>query len=395
MDNNETVIKSTEESFDQLAQSLRSMNDAFQQSAASAINKHVTSRNWLNGYYIVHYEQNGSDRAKYGEKLLQKLAERLKMKGYSYRDLRLYRQFFLTYKRMQSPIIGYILEGTQNWQSAIAKLDGAEIWQSLIAKLGSREIGQSPIVQSDIEVIVPADKLFNRLSYTHFVQLLPIEDPLERTFYEIECIKGVWSTRELKRQIDSGYFIRSGLSRDKKALQALANQGAVQQSLHETVKSPFVFEFLGLDAKDVVEESDLESALMDHLQDFMLELGNGFCFEKRQKRILIDEEYYYMDLLFYNRIARFGVILELKSHKLDYKDVAQLNMYLSYYRKNMMQPGDNPPVGILLCTAAGKEMVEYATTGIDENLFISQYQLRLPSKEELEKWLRNELKELR
>ena len=179
------------------------------------------------------------------------------------------------------------------------------------------------------------------------------------------------------------------------ALQALANQGAVQQSLHETVKSPFVFEFLGIDAKNVVEESDLESALMDHLQDFMLELGNGFCFEKRQKRILIDEEYYYMDLLFYNRIARFGVILELKSHKLDYKDVAQLNMYLSYYRKNMMQPGDNPPVGILLCTAAGKEMVEYATTGIDEHLFVSEYMLKLPSKEELEKWLIDELKQLR
>ena len=189
--------------------------------------------------------------------------------------------------------------------------------------------------------------------------------------------------------------MRSGLSRDKNALHALANQGAVQQSLHETVKSPFIFEFLGLDAKSVVEESDLESALMDHLQDFMLELGNGFCFEKRQKRILIDAEYYFMDLLFYNRIARFGVILEVKSHKLDYKDVAQLNMYLSYYRKNMMQPGDNPPVGILLCTAAGKEMVEYATSGIDERLFVSEYMLRLPSEEELKAWLMNELKELR
>ena len=395
----------SQESFEQLAQSLRSMNDAFQQSAASAINMHVTCRNWLNGYYIVHYEQNGSDRAKYGEKLLQKLSERLNMKGYSYRDLRLYRQFFLVYRSMLPAIGGYILSNSSNWQSTIANLGSAGIqengiWQSLIAKLESPEkqiveIEQSPIAKSDASLLVSPDKLFNRLSYTHFVQLLPIEDPLERTFYEIECIKGVWSTRELKRQIDSGYFIRSGLSRDKKALQALANQGAVQQSLHETVKSPFVFEFLGLDAKSVVEESDLESVLMDHLQDFMLELGNGFCFEKRQKRILIDEEYYFMDLLFYNRIARFGVILELKSHKLDYKDVAQLNMYLSYYRKNMMQPGDNPPVGILLCTAAGKEMVEYATSNIDERLFVSEYMLRLPSEEELKTWLINELKELR
>ena len=372
------------------------MNDAFQQSATSAINKHVTCRNWLNGYYIVHYEQNGSDRAKYGENLLQNLANRLKMKGFSYRDLRLYRQFFLTYKRIQPAIVDYILKGTLNWQSAIANLDKVENWQSVIAQLGSKGNVQSLITRSNSDSIqVPADKLFNHLSYTHFVQLLPIEDPLERTFYEIECIKGVWSTRELKRQIDSGYFIRSGLSRDKKALQALANQGAVQQSLHETVKSPFVFEFLGLNAKSVVEESDLESALMDHLQEFMLELGNGFCLEARQKRILVDEEYYYMDLLFYNRVARFGVVLELKSHKLDYKDVAQLNMYLAYYRKNMMQPSDNPPIGILLCTAAGKEMVEYATSGVDEHLFVAEYMFKLPSKEELKDWLINELKELR
>ncbi|MBQ8702265.1 MAG: DUF1016 family protein [Prevotella sp.] len=413
--NDEPIITNTEESFEQLAQGLRSMNEAFQQSAASAINKHVTCRNWLNGYYIVHYEQNGSDRAKYGEKLLQKLAERLNMKGYSYTDLKLYRQFYCEYPQLLPAIYSYIIQNSKISQSLIGQLDfhkisqpligqleqvdsqTKEIGQSVIAHLESRGIVQSAIAQSDTAatIAVPVDKLFNRLSYTHFVQLLPIEDPLERTFYEIECIKGVWSTRELKRQIDSGYFIRSGLSGDKKALQALANQGAVQQSLHETVKSPFVFEFLGLDAKSVVEESDLESALMDHLQEFMLELGNGFCLEARQKRILVDEEYYYMDLLFYNRVARFGVVLELKSHKLDYKDVAQLNMYLAYYRKNMMQLGDNPPIGILLCTAAGKEMVEYATAGIDENLFISQYQLRLPSKEDLEKWLHKELNELR
>ena len=266
-------------------------------------------------------------------------------------------------------------------------INDPEIWQPPIAKL--------PTKNENHDIIVPADNLFNRLSYTHFVQLLPIENPLERAFYEIECMKGVWSTRELKRQIESNYFKRSGLSRDKDALRELANKGAVQQNFAETVKSPFVFEFLGLDAKDVVEESELESALMDHLQEFMLELGNGFCFEARQKRILVDEEYYYMDMVFYNRAARFGVILELKSHKLDYKDVAQLNMYLSYYRKNMMQEDDNPPVGILLCTAVGKEMVEYATSGIDENLFISKYLLKLPSKDEMERWLYKELKELR
>ena len=386
------MMNDKQESFDQLALNLRSMNDAFQQSAASAINKHVTCRNWLNGYYIVHYEQNGSDRAKYGEKLLQKLAERLKIKGLSFRDLKLCRQFYIEFQSLGIPISHYVIDNFPIGQTVFAQL---EISGKQMVGIGQTAIAQLKNNSFSEELAVPPEKLFNRLSYSHFVKLLPIEDSLERTFYEIETIKGVWSVRELERQIKSGYFIRSGLSRDKMALQALANQGAVQQSLHETVKSPFVFEFLGIDAKNVVEESDLESALMDHLQDFMLELGNGFCFEKRQKRILIDEEYYYMDLLFYNRIARFGVILELKSHKLDYKDVAQLNMYLSYYRKNMMRPGDNPPVGILLCTAVGKEMVEYATTGIDEHLFVSEYMLKLPSKEELEKWLIDELKQLR
>ena len=394
-------IVNNQESFEELAQSLKTMNEAFQQSAASAVNKHVTCRNWLNGFYIVHYEQNGSDRAKYGEKLLQKLSDRLNMKGYSYSDLKLYRQFFSEYKQLYPEICQYVINNPAISQSLIDHLGTDTIRQSLIGQFQNTvnlpdTIRQSLIAKSDEQSInIPAERLFNRLSYTHFVQLLPIADPLERAFYEIECMKGVWSTRELKRQIGSGYFTRSGLSRDKEALSELANQGAVQQSMTETVKSPFVFEFLGLDAKDVVEESELESALMDHLQEFMLELGNGFCFEARQKRIMVDEEYYYMDMVFYNRMARFGVVLELKSHKLDYKDVAQLNMYLSYYRKNMMQEGDNPPVGILLCTEAGKEMVEYATTGIDENLFISKYLLKLPSQKEMERWLHKELQELR
>lgn len=268
------------------------------------------------------------------------------------------------------------------------------IGQLEIADIQFDEISQSLIGQlKETPCTVSEQMLFERLSYTHFIQLIPLDD-IERTFYEMECIKGMWSVRELKRQIGSHYFQRSGLSRDKSALSALVNQTTMQTNLQEVIKSPFTFEFLGLNAKDVVEESDLESALMDHLQEFMLELGTGFCFESRQKRILIDNNYYFYDLLFYNRLLHCGVILELKSHELDYKDVAQLNMYLAYYRKNLMVPGDNPPVGILLCTNAGKEMVEYATTGIDEKLFISQYMLKLPSKKELEIWLRNELNKM-
>lgn len=375
------------ESFELLAQNIRSVNHALQQSAANAINKHVTCRNWLIGYYIVNYEQNGSDRANYGEMLLKKLAEKLKEDSFSYRNLRLYRQFYLGYKVLLLPVKEYFSQLSLIGQSPIANLkavdiQGSEIWQSPIAKLENNECCVSEQI------------LFDRLSYTHFVQLLPLEDALERTFYEMECIKGMWSVRELKRQIGSHYFQRSGLSRDKSALSALVNQTAMKANLQEVIKSPFTFEFLGLNAKDVVEESDLETALMNHLKEFMLELGTGFCFEARQKRILVDNDYYFYDLLFYNRLLHCGVIIELKSHALDYKDVAQLNMYLAYYRKNLMSPDDNPPVGILLCTDAGKEMVEYATTGIDENLFISQYMLKLPSKKELEVWLRSELKKI-
>ena len=377
-------------SFASLTAHIKQANDVFRQSASSAINKHVTARNWLTGFYIVHYEQGGSDRAKYGSLLLQKLADKLNTPGLSSRDLRLYRNFYLNFIVLAKPIEKFILSYQSNWQSPIANLEGKHfltdmIWQSVIAKSDNKE--------SD-GIQISADKLFSNLSFTHFVQLLPISDPLERTFYELETIKGCWSARELKRQINSGYYVRSGLSRDRNALRQFVNQNASLSNMAETIKSPFVFEFLGLDGKDVVEESDLESALMDHLQQFLLELGTGFCFEARQKRILVDNQYYYCDLIFYNRLIHSGVIVELKSHPLDYKDVAQLNMYLAYYRKNMMAEGDNPPVGILMCTGAGEEMVEYATAGIDENMFISKYKLKLPSKEELTKWLKGQVEEL-
>lgn len=382
MENINTIDK--HESFELLTQNIQTVNQALRKSAANAINKHITCRNWLIGYYIVHYEQNGSDRAKYGEKLLRKLAERLKESNFSYSNLKLFRQFYLTYAQLLLPVKAYFIQLASIGQSPIIQLQITDIQFNRISQPVIDHFEEEPCTVSE-------QLLFDRLSFTHFVQLLPLEDALERTFYEMECIKGMWSVRELKRQIGSHYFQRSGLSRDKSALSALVNQNSMQTNLQEIIKSPFTFEFLGLSAKDVVEESDLETALMDHLKEFMLELGSGFCFEARQKRILIDNDYYFYDLLLYNRFLHCGLIIELKSHVLDYKDVAQLNMYLAYYRKNLMAPGDNPPVGILLCTSAGKEMVEFATAGIDENLFISQYMLKLPSREELEIWLRNEL----
>ena len=377
---------------DHLINSIQSINTGLRDTAAKAINKCVTARNWLIGYYIVNYEQNGEDRAEYGERILQSLAERLDDEGLSYRNLKLYRQFYLAFPELGVGVGQFLLSQSSIGQPVVAQLQSNEnelirIWQPVVAQFKESEKRE---VYDDL---ISPDQVFNSLSYSHLVQLLNITDPLEKAFYEIEAIKGIWSKRELKRQIDSQLYLRTGISKNKDAVVALANKEATTTNITDIIRSPYTFEFLGLKGKEVVEESDLESALIDHLQEFLLELGNGFCFEARQKRILIDEKYYFYDLLFYNRILHCGVIVELKMGELDYSDLAQLNMYVNYYKKNFMSDGDNPPIGILLCSRAGNEMVEYATPGIDENLFISTYMLKLPSKETLLQWLRENNKE--
>ena len=218
------------------------------------------------------------------------------------------------------------------------------------------------------------------------------EDPLARFFYETECIKGTWSVRELRRQISTNLYFRSGVSKDPKKL--LASIEPEKNTAALAIRQPFAFEFLGLNAKDVVTESDLEDALITHLQDFLLELGKGFCFENRQKRMIIDDEYYFADLVFYNRILHCSVIVELKNDEFRHEYLGQLNAYVSYYKENEMHEGDNPPVGILLCTRKGEKMVEYAIAGMDNNLFVSTYMLQLPDKATLEKFLRDEIKDM-
>ena len=219
-----------------------------------------------------------------------------------------------------------------------------------------------------------------------------LPDPFERFFYETECIKCNWSVRELRRQVKTNLFFRSGISRDPSLLIKPTEDNNLAPAL--TIKDPFTFEFLGLDAKDAVSESDLEQALMDHLQEFMLELGEGFCFEARQKRIVIDGNYYFIDLVFYNRILHCSVIVELKNNEFRHEDLGQLNAYVGYYKKNEVVEGDNPPVGILLCTDKGSQMVEYALSGMDNHLFVSTYMLHLPDKQKLENFMLKELKEM-
>ena len=373
--------------FDGLVAHIQQTQDVLQNNARLVINRHVTAKAWLTGYYIVEYEQKGADRAKYGEQLLKKLAEKLKdKKTFSYRTLRLYRQFYLVYNRLGLPIKKYLCGNLSIGQSVIAKLkssqnEGLIIWQSVIAK-------SSDVVGN--EVWVDPQELFDKLSFTHLAAILPISDPLERAFYETMAILGTWSVRELQRQIDSNYYFRSGWSQKPEALAKLVEGKAETDTLALDIKSPFTFEFLGLQAKDVVEESDLETALITHLQDFILELGMGFCFEERQKKMLIDDRYFKADLVFYHRILKRHVIIELKANRLNYADAAQLHMYLAYYRKNIMQPDDNPPIGILLCSEVGQEMAEYSLLDLDESVFISKYQLNVPSKERMTEFLRKE-----
>ena len=218
-----------------------------------------------------------------------------------------------------------------------------------------------------------------------------MKDATKRTFYEMECIQGNWSVRELRRQIHSLYYERSGLSTNKQKLSELAQQCAERAVPALSVRDPYIFEFLGLTPQEVMSESHLEDNLLNKIEAFLLELGHGFCFEARQKRILIGDGYYFVDLVFFHRILKCHVLVELKLAEFSHENIGQLNTYVSWYRKNMMTEGDNPPIGILLCTQKDHALVEYALAGIDNEIFVSKYLLELPKKEEMQRFIEAQL----
>ena len=237
------------------------------------------------------------------------------------------------------------------------------------------------------EFISPADKLISQLSFSHLVEIMTVDDPMARFFYETECMKCCWSVKELRRQISTNLYFRAGVS---KKPELLMQRTEICATPALTIKDPFSFEFLDL-RPEAFTENDLENALISHLQEFLLEMGKGFCFEERQKRMIIDDEYYFADLVFYNRILHCSVIIELKDDEFRHADLGHLNAYVSYFRENEMNKGDNPPVGILLCTRKGEKMVEYALAGMDNHLFVSTYMLTLPDKKELQDFLLREV----
>jgi len=366
-----------------LVTTIGQLQKQLQQSAVNAVNQMLTIRNWLIGYYIVEYEQNGEDKAQYGASLLKSIARKLKhIKGMDERSLRRFRLFYLYYPQLANTIRGSV--------SPILKQ--FEIRGSMSPVLPKISKVGSASTQLKSTLFVPGDKILKKLSYSHIEQLLSIGEPLKRTFYEIECVKGAWSVRELKRQINSQYFERSELSRNPEQLAKLAQQEIKPQKSTDIIKNIYAFEFLDLPVKEIVEESDLEKALLDNLQQFILELGYGFCFEARQKRILIGEKYYFVDLVFYHRILKSHILIELKLGEFEHGDIGQLNTYLNYYKEEICEPDDNHPVGILLVAHKDHTLVKYATAGMDENLFVQQYMLKLPKTEILQKYIEKELK---
>ena len=370
--------------FSSLVHSIQQTHNALQQQAAKAINRTLTIRNWLIGYYIVEFEQKGEDRAVYGEKLLSEITKAIQLKGLSETNLKLNRQFYLAYPQIRQTLSDELINPLIGQTSDVSQL----------LENHSGIFPPSANIQTSEQLILSPEKLISRLSFSHIVELLQIDDQLKRTFYEVQTIKGTWSVRELRRQINSLYYERSGISKDPQKLAAMVAKKSEPLQPADVIKSIYAFEFLGLPIKDVVEEHELETALLTHLQSFLLEMDHGFCLEARQQKILIGNEYFFIDLVFYHRILKCHVLIELKVEEFNHVNAGQLNTYLNYYKKEVAEPTDNPPVGILLVTNKNTALVEYATAGMDNKLFVSKYLVQLPSKEQLQQFVQNELKQL-
>lgn len=357
--------------FEALVRVVAEVHQRLAADAAKAVNVRLTLRNWLIGYYIREYELGGKDRALYGDRIFEKLAQRLRQRGIDRadaRELRRYRQFYLVYPQIRESLTPGL--------AALPRTPaaGARIRESL-----------TPEFQT------PGAKLLESLSFTHLAELVQLADPLKRAFYETECLRGQWSVRELKRQIVTLYYERSHLSRNKKKLARGVQSKAEPASAALAIRDPYVFEFLGLKPREVLSESGLEDSLLDRLQEFLLELGRGFCFEARQKRIVIGGEHFFVDLVFYHRILKCHLLIELKLDGFKHEYLGQLNTYVNWFRAHEMAPADNPPLGLLLCTRKNHALVEYALAGMDNRLFVSKYELQLPQKAEIRRFLEEQI----
>lgn len=360
-----------------LYERVRHILESARTSVARSVNTTQVVANWLIGREIVEEEQKGKRRAEYGKQLIEELAARLLKdfgKGYSSLNLWLFRRFYLTYPSLITAEIPYALR-KESMEAAPADL-------KTILYAPSKESWEP-------------GRLHPNLSWTHYRALLRVDKPEVRAFYEIEATGNVWSARELERQINSLLFERLALSKDKEGLMKLATKGHEIQRPADMFKDPVVMEFLGLPESPKLVETDLEQALINNLQAFLLELGKGFAFVSRQERITLDGDHFYIDLVFYHTILKCFVLIDLKTRKLTHGDLGQVQFYVNYFDLERRTEGDNPTVGLILCTDKNDAVVKY-TLGPDQErkIFTSRYKLYLPTVAELQAELRREVQQL-
>jgi predicted nuclease of restriction endonuclease-like (RecB) superfamily len=362
--------------FENLATAFQATQEALLKHSARAVDSALVVRNWLYGWYLVEFENAAAGRAElYGKELINSLSKRLKdkgLKGISPTNLRKFREFFQAYSEIQRAVSVTSPAGQDSPPFLQASDASAKIQQTL-----SVESSQSlrPSLFAQIASSLP-------LGWSHYVELLTLDDTAERRFYEIEAAANQWTVRELQRQIASSLYQRLALSRDKEEIRRLATEGQVVEKAADLIKNPLVLEFLGLEDRPHYSEDELESAIIDQLESFLLELGKGFLFEARQKRFTFDNDHFRVDLVFYNRLLRCYVLLDLKRDKLVHQDLGQMQMYVNYFDRHVKLPEELPTIGILLCHRKNDALVEL-TLPPDANIFASKYQLYLPSKEEL------------
>jgi len=362
--------------FENLATTFQVTQDALLRHSARAVDSALVVRNWLFGWYLVEFENASASRADlYGKELINKLAKRLKEKGLqgiSPTNLRKFREFFQAYPEIQRATSVTSLAGLGS-PSFLQDSASTEKIQQTLSVESFQSMRQAAFTQ--IASSLP-------LGWSHYVELLTLEDPPERSFYEIEAASNQWSVRELQRQIASSLYQRLALSRDTNEIHRLAVEGQVVEKAADLIKNPIVLEFLGLQDRPHYSEDELESAIIDQLESFLLELGKGFLFEARQKRFTFDNDHFRVDLVFYNRLLRCYVLVDLKRDKLTHQDLGQMQMYVNYFDRHVKLSEELPTIGILLCHRKNDALVEL-TLPPNANIFASKYQLYLPSKEEL------------
>lgn len=329
MEEKDVELQSSE--YQTLLENIRDLVEAARGKVVAHVNTIMTETYWRIGEYIVNFEQSGKLRAEYGKKVMDKLSRDLTLqygRGFSRSNVFTFRQFYLAYPKIQT--------------------------------------------------------LSGQLTWSHYIELLKCSDEMERSFYEKQCCMENWSCRELKRQMDSMLFHRLALSTDKDGVVALAKQGKIVEKATDIIRDPYILEFIGLDAKPRYTEGDLHNALIENMRDFLLELGRGFALIRSQYHIPLAGRHFHCDLVFYHAILKCYVLVDLKRGEIQHEDIGQMNLYLNYFKNEVCQPDDNPPIGIVLGASKNDVVMQYALEGISNQLFAAKYQLYLPKREELQ-----------